>query len=486
MTHRKSLLRSGFYALIVIALIVPSYTPLWVLQTSSAYTDQATAVTPSTGPNVLRTAGAGFAITSTYIANTGTMVQADGSLWVWGFRQNGLAGTGAATVAGPQPPSRVVLPNDGYTGPGGQRRAIKAAGTSYDNFHITNFNRTGIAALSDDGLVYTWGGNQVHNIMGRTGNFSVPGLVSIPAFDGPVVDLISSAGVFMALTRNGAVYTWGWPQGRGITGQGTPVASSPTPQRILQGAHSIGSGTWNGWAVMGNSNVVWWGWANGGLGFAGSPSGDDFIGIMSSPQRSNTLSNFATGGCNTPGVIAGSPQDTCAIQTLTGHYFGNQMLLNTGQLITWGNGAIQGTGRANSTAIINNTPAALSLPGNVSVRKVAVTQDYVMLLGTNSSVFIYGRYSFGRGPDPWTGSMSLTNLQTPAQVFALGSNVTDIGGFGYTGMSLATDGNMRIWGGTTAGNNANLHSSVRDNWGVSTTPTTPAQPITLFRLPGGN
>ncbi|WGD37918.1 hypothetical protein [Lysinibacter sp. HNR] len=484
MTRRKPLLRFALLAALIVTVPLGiTYTP----HSSAAYTDRATAITPSTSPNALRTAGSGFKATNTYIANTGMSIQTDGTLWVWGFRENGLSGTGVASVPGTAPPSRVILPNDGYTGPGGQRRIIKVAGVSHDNFFPSNFDMTGIAALSHDGIVYTWGGNQVNNVMGRPGTgatFFTPGRVNIPTGDGTVVDLISTAGVFIALTQNGAVYTWGWAQDHGITGQGTPTASSPTPQRILQGAHSIGSGTWNGWAVMGNNNVVWWGRANDGYSFAGSPSGDNVVGIVFSPQRSNTLSTYAQSGCNNPGTVAGSPQDTCTIQTLTGHSFGNQMFLNTGQVITWGNGSQQGTGRASNTPVANNTPTPLALPGNVRIQKFAATQEYVLLLGTNNSLYIYGRYSFAGGPDPWTGAMSRTNLQTPTQIVALGATVTDIGGFGYTGMALTTDGHMRLWGGSTSGSNTNTHSSVRNNWGVSTTPLAPSQPITLLRLPG--
>lgn len=462
--------------------------------TSAGYRDTASAQTSSIEATSLRTQGAVFEPVNTYIANTAVALQDDGTVWVWGYRGGGLSGTGVATVANNATPSAVVLPNDGYTGVGGQRRAIKVAGTSNDNYYPTDATYTGLAALSDDGVVYTWGGNNATNMMGRPGSgaaFYSPGAVTIPVSDGPVVDLVSSSGVFMALTSNGTLYTWGYAQGRGITGQGSLAASSTTPKAIMTGVHSIGAGVWNGWAVKGNyatgdtsTGVFWWGWANNGDNYAGDPSGDTKNATVSVPTRSTTLSLLASDGCETVGVVAGSESDTCRIQSLTGHYYGSQLVTREGQLVTWGCGNQFGTGRPNGTTAANNAPTLLTLPGGTATRKVAVTEDYVLVLGTDGVVYAYGRYAFARGPEPTTGAMSTTNLVIPAAITALGKDVRDIGGFGYSGMALRSDGNLALWGGSTQGGVNNTYMSVRNAWGSPTTPTNASQPITTFVLPG--
>lgn len=460
--------------------------PLVPLVTAAAYTDQAKGGTPATGAHAVVTQTARFTPTTTYLANTATAIQ-NGTLWIWGFRGNGLSGTGVATVASNAVPSAAVIPQTGYVGGAHKRHVVKVAAVSLDNFSEADVNYTGMAALSDDGIVYTWGGNQTVNIMGRTAaDYNTPAAVSIP---GTVVDLVSSASVFMALTSTGDLYTWGYPQAHGVTGQGTTTSSSVVPTLILTGVHSIGAGTWNGWAIRSDNNlsdplsgVFWWGWANTTGSFAGDPSGDDLATTRSVPTKSTALSPLATSGCNTDGVIANSAADTCTLRSLSGHYFGNQALTSAGVLYGWGTqGTVYGTGRSAAPA---NTPLAVTIPGNPLVSQVALTEDYVLLLTTGGQVFVYGRYSWASGPDPVTGLRSVTDPQTPTLLSALPTTASDIGGFGYSAMARLTDGRYYVWGGSQQGINNNLYSSVRNAWATSSTPTGASQGLTLFTQPG--
>jgi hypothetical protein len=444
--------------------------------TTAAYTDTSAAETSQTD-SPLTTQSARMFPTQTRIANTITWLQNDGTLWVWGYRGNGLSGSGVADVANVNTtPTPVILPNDGYAAQG-HRHIVKVAGTSLDGYYPTDANTIGLAALSDDGQVYTWGGTNALNVMGRPATptpYTQPGLVSIP---GTVVDLTSSATVYMALTDTGDVYTWGYPQARGVTGQGAASASSATPTLIMSGVHSIGSGMWNGWAIRGNASdgdtttgVFWWGWANAGSNYASDPSGDGIGTNQNSPTRSTALSAYATSGCDTVGVVMGSADDRCSIRALNGHYYGNQLVTSDGQLVTWGASSQYGTGRPYASAVESSTPAVVPLPNGDTVASVVVTVDYVQVLGTSGTVYIYGRYSFGRGPDPATGAASTTNLVTPTAITAFSGQVAALGGFGYSGTALMADGTLTAWGGGTQGGNNNLYNSIRGQW----YPTLPA------------
>ncbi|GAB3575815.1 hypothetical protein GCM10027406_07920 [Leifsonia lichenia] len=456
--------------------------------TSAAYTDTARAETSPTATPLL-TQSTAMTPTNTYLANTASALQDDGTLWVWGFRGNGLAGNGTLTVASTAPPTPVMLPNDGYAG-ADRRYIVKVAGTSLDNFYPTDINYTGMAALSDDGQVYTWGGNATRNVMGRPSTptpYTQPGLVSIP---GTVVDLRSSSGVFMALTSTGDLYTWGYAQARGITGQGTPTASSATPSVIMSGVHSIGAGTWNGWAVRGNfdasdpnTGVFWWGWANAGAAYASDPSGDNLGTNRNAPYRSTMLSPFAQSGCDTVGVVMGSADDQCTIQSLTGHYYGNQLLIDGGTLLTWGDATNFGTGRPYVSGPLSAQPLTLDLGGETAVA-IAPTQDYVLVRCLSGRVYVYGRYSYGRGPNPVTGAASTTDVVTPAPIVPLGSDIVAIGSFGYSGTSLSGDHTFTSWGGGTGGGNNNTYSSIRNDWVNNTVPTVPVQGLTTMPTPG--
>ncbi|NKY11989.1 RCC1 domain-containing protein [Cellulomonas hominis] len=477
MTRTRSALAGLAAAALAVVAVVASTAP-----TTAAYTDRAEAVT-----DVFASPTTRFVPQQTYLAGTAAAVQDDGTIAVWGYRGNGLSGTGTTTVDSAATISLVTLPSDGH--PDGARRAVRLAGVSLDNYYPADVSYSGLAALSDDGRVYTWGGNQANNIMGRTNAvpFNRPGQVSIP---GTVVDLVSSASVFMALTDTGDLYTWGYAQSRGVTGQGTATASAATPTRILTGVHSIGAGVWNGWAIRGNTvagdattGVLWWGWANGAGAYAGDPSGDNVTTSRSTPTRSQALSALTTTGCDAVGVVAGSPEDTCRLQSLTGHYYGSQAVLDDGTLLTWGNYVEWGTGRTDGGSAANNTPTAITLAAGVTARQVATTEDYVLVLGSDGYAYVWGRYSYSYGPHPGTGATSNANIRTPTRMTALGQ-VELLAGTGYSGMALRADGTLVLWGGTTQGGSHNTHRVVRNGFATTTTPTTPSQGLTALVMPG--
>jgi hypothetical protein len=479
MTGTVSRTRSALAALAAVLTI----TGLAVVgTTTAAYTDRASATA-----RVLEAPTTRFEPQQTYIAGTATAVQDDGTIAIWGFRGFGLSGTGTTTVAENAPITLLTLPHDGH--PQGRRAAVEVAGTSLDNYFALGEHNLGLAALSGDGRVYTWGGSQAFHQMGRTDAavpFNRPGHVAIP---GTVVDLVSSATVFMALTSTGDLYTWGHAQARGATGQGTLSASSPAPTRILTGVHSIGAGVWNGWAIRGNTvpgdpatGVFWWG-AGNAASFAGDPSGDTIGRHVGTPTRSAALSAHTTSGCEALGVVAGSPQDTCGIRSLTGHYYGNQAVLASGALLTWGTAGEWGTGRPTGTFASDNTPTQISLAAGVGAAEVAATQDYVLVRGTDGYVYAYGRYALRTGPHPSTGAASTANLRTPTRLAALG-RVESVAGFGYSGAALRADGTLVLWGGGTGGTQGNPHHIVRDGFATTTIPVLPAPGLTTLVLPG--
>lgn len=470
-------------ALLSAAALVLTLSLVAVDRTSAAYTDRAAAMV-----RVDATGRTSFGPQETWLAGTTAAIQEDGSIAVWGFRGNGLSGTGVATVPSASTISMTTLPSDGH--PDGRRKAVRLAGVSLDNVDAVAVAFSGMAALSDDGRVYTWGGNQANNVMGRSNAevpFTQPGQVEIP---GKVVDLTSSFGVFMALTSTGDLYTWGFPQGRGITGQGTATASSPVPTRILDGVHSIGAGAWNGWAIRGNaveddpqSGVLWWGWSNPPAAMAGAPSGDGGTTVfsVSVPTRSQTLSQYATDGCEAVGVVAGSDEDHCGIQMLTGHYFGSQAILRDGSMLAWGN-PIEFSSGGPVVPAEAAVPTPVAMPEGVDVVNVARSQDYVMLHGSDQLVYAYGRYSYGGGVAPETGAVSLVNLRTPTVMTALGP-VVSVSAFGYSGQALRADGTIVLWGGSTFGQNNNPYQVVRNTFETTTMPNL-RQPLTTLVMPG--
>jgi hypothetical protein len=424
MTLRRRLLPWGLLAALAAGTAVAGYTDyasIWI-----SYT---------TYPRPLSEGG--WSPVSHRLANTAFAISDTGGIMVWGLRAHGLPGNGQETAPYNALPTQILLPND-LRPADDPRRVVKVAAIGIDD-NRSDLPHAGVAALSDDGYVYTWGGNNEANMMGRPSVdqnklYFRPGRVGIPD---RVVDLTSTAGVFLALTATGDLYTWGWAQGFGATGQGNDLnASAAVPQRILSGVHSIGAGLWNGWAIRADT-VYWWGRADAGW----DPSGDGLGVTRGTPTVSATLSAYAR-GCQDVGVVAGSGADQCSIQQLTGHAYGSQMRLRDGTVLTWGDESHAGTGRFGDA----NTPTPLAL--GVQIRSVDDARDYVFLSGVDGYGYLFGWYATGYGPDPATGARSTANLLVPTQFTALGRNWMGPGMHGNTGHVRLLDGRWASWGGS--------------------------------------
>jgi hypothetical protein len=412
--------------------------------TTATYLDLAIVSVPFYSPPQ-RTSGWG-AVTH-HLPNSAMAISDAGSLLIWGLRAHGMPGNGQEAVPTGDPPTQLWLPSSDRPS-NDRRRIVKVAAVGIDN-HSADLQHGGVAALSDDGMVYTWGGNNANNMMGRETpdhRYWTPGVVNI---DGFVVDLISSASVFMALTDTGDLYTWGWPQGYGVTGQSARKlsTSSAEPRLILDQVHSIGAGLWNGWAIRGNtepgddgSGVLWWGRAESS-GAASDPSGDRQFVNQGTPVQAKELSKYATSGCDQVGVVAGSVADGCRIQQLTGHAYGSQMRLIDGSVYTWGDAAHYGTGRGGDP----DTPTRLPVPA----RNIHATRDYVMLEGYDGYGYLFGWYADTCGPDPVTGAATTRNVPQLTKFTALGNQWVAVGLHGHSGHVRRNDGRWTSWGGAT-------------------------------------
>lgn len=463
--------------------------------TSAAYTDRARATT-----EVFEVPTTQFVPQQTRAGKTAIALQDDGSMAIWGFRGRGLAGTGEQTVASQATISMTTLPSDGH--PDGRRRAVQVAGVARDGLEVNQIafdtGVSGMAALSDDGLVYTWGGTQQLGMMGRSDDvtpFTRPGRVEIP---GRVVHLISSNHAFLVLTESGDVYQWGW-NGEPVTwttAGNPPGGPDLLPRHVLSGVHSIHSGAWSFWAVRGDTvpedpatGVLWWGW----LGTSGAhqsrpisdPSGDGHAvnarSFVAEPRRSEWGSQHTTSGCGTVGVVAGSPEDECGLQQLAGLRYGNVARLRDGSVYTWGKsfGWMQGT----TVAALHDVPTEVELPAGVRAAHVAHHTETVYIHGDDQHVYMYGRQDWGGGVNPATGATSTTNYRTPVRLDFLGP-VEHIGGFSFTATVVRPDGALLLWGGGEwPGGRGNVNRVVRDTFATTSIPTT-LRPVTELVMPG--
>jgi alpha-tubulin suppressor-like RCC1 family protein len=464
---------------------------------------------------------------STYLGGTMVSKSRDGAVaYIWGYRGDGLSGTGVATVAGDADVSVVSLP-------GGRRIAKITGGGSSGQVVDTH---AAIGALATDGTVWTWGQN-TGGAAGRLGRPSTPtsgkdagadnwrpGQVTGFPDGARIVDLQSGGSFFGALTDAGELYTWGVaPQkdsnqggNYGELGQGDN-ASSARPRRILTGIHSFAVGRFNAWAITApgwtkstylgvhydgsgtdtpasttapddSSRVLFWGDNSTNTGAASGSPGNTTSKIWSPEKLADGAKldqllsqGNALGPDDQPrddnftlGVAMGSPEDRGTFAVMTGHMYGYQVLLRDGSLYLWGYSKYFGTGTGKEMLERNAmVPTEVKLDnGNRRVVQLAHTLRVVFLLDDQGAVWMYGYKSKGEAtfPGPSGSSGSWTSTNTPFRVdgsqsagWAAGG-ITAITGVGMDVMLTRDNGTFWVMGGSVFDGGGNPHSIVRSHW----------------------
>jgi alpha-tubulin suppressor-like RCC1 family protein len=180
--------------------------------------------------------------------------RSDGTVWTWGNNAQGTLGNGT-TVANSLSPVQ-ALNLTGVTD--------VAAGVGGNS----------VAALRNDGTVWTWG----DNASGQLGDGTLTQRnAPVKVLNLTGVTAIATANAHMVALRNdGTVWTWGY-NASGQLGNGTTSAYSTTPVRVagLTGVVRIAAGAHHTLALRNDGTV--WGWGSNSYGqtdcsFVASPT----------------------------------------------------------------------------------------------------------------------------------------------------------------------------------------------------------------------
>ncbi|MEB4615577.1 RCC1 domain-containing protein [Leucobacter sp. M11] len=281
--------------------------------TEAAYLDTAVAQAES------YTTPAEYTAVSTQFAST-SVALSDGWVWIWGTKGRGMGGNGVADQRDPSPDPVYGLP-----------AVTKVVGASDLNDTYGTFG-----ALTASGEVYTWGANQYGRLgIGRPSGASdfrsTPQRVTMP--DGSrVIDIGSMRATIAVLTENGDVYTWGSGQyGQAGNGQSSAGDGPNRPFLVVSNVHSMHVGQRVTWVVTRDNEVFWWGRSY--TGEAGNGTGTTTN--RSRPTALPPLTAFAR-GCEGPAVAEYDPSNACSIRAITSSRWAGAMLLDTGELRTFG------------------------------------------------------------------------------------------------------------------------------------------------------
>jgi alpha-tubulin suppressor-like RCC1 family protein len=191
-------------------------------------------------------------------------LKADGTVWAWGLNSSGQLGDGTTTNR--SSPVQVIGP---------------------DLFTYVAAGDNAVVALKADGTAFAWGLND----FGQLGNNTTTNRSSPVQVAGGPYSFAQVVGLnrnFLALTVNGAAYTWGDNQfgqlGNNTGGFGNKVSS---PVAVV-GGHTftkIAAGTAHCLALKSNDTI--WVWGRGDFGILG----DNTLTSKSSPIQIATMSN---------------------------------------------------------------------------------------------------------------------------------------------------------------------------------------------------
>jgi RHS repeat-associated protein len=395
----------------------------------------------------------GPVLNATFGNDVGVALKANGTVWSWGYNNQGELGTGNTTVYNQLTPIQVV-------GPGG-------TGFLTGVTHVAAGGQHSLA-LKADGSVWAWGQNSYGQLGSNDGaaSHSTPVEVVGPAGSGFLSNVVAiAAGLSMsvAVKADGTVWAWGDNE-FGQFGNGTdyvvgPLRSSPTPVQTL-GPGGVGVLSGITQLAIGQEHVIArkadgtaWGWGHNSSGETGNGKADG-------------------AGQLTPAQIVG-PAGTGFLSGVSevgaGSFFSGAVLSN-GTVWTWGsnniygalgNGTTTGTNQPYPTQVVgpsgSGALAGVAQPGpcapirqaqcmtsplfdgNISAYSLALKQS-------DGSVAGWGINSIGQ-----LGDGTTTNRPSPIQVSAEGGSGTLQGAVSVAGgsarsLALKTDGTVLSWG----------------------------------------
>ncbi len=343
-------------------------------------------------------------------------LEANGTLWAWGYNRDGEIGNG--TTTNQLVPVQINAP------------------TGYSFSGIAAGGQLALAIVqpqpvSVGGSVFAWGYNGDGELgNGTTVSSTTP--VQVTGLSG-VTALAGGGYHSLALTTAGTVYAWAY-NGDGALGNGT-TTNSLTPVQVtgLSGVTAIAAGEYHSLALTAAGTVYAWGY-----------NGD---GELGNGQTTNSSTPVLVTGLSGVTAIAGGGNHSVAVTA-------------AGTVYAWGSNSHGQLGNGTTTSSSN----PVQVTGLSGVTGVAAGLFHTLALTAAGTV-----YAWGNNADGELGNGQTTNSATPVQVTGL-SGVTGIAGGGHHSMALTAAGTVYAWGSNSAGQLGN---------GTTTSSSVPVQVIGL-------
>jgi alpha-tubulin suppressor-like RCC1 family protein len=316
-------------------------------------------------------------------SNHSVGIKDDGSLWAWGWNNNGQLGDGTTT----------------------QRSSPVQIGTATNWASIAG-GGTYTIATQTDGSLWAWGGNDAGQLGdGSTTQRNSPVKIGTATW----ASIACGQDHTIATQTDGSLWAWGYNE-YGQLGDGS------TTQRTRTSPVKIGMATWASIACGDNHTIATqtdgslWAWGNNGSGRLGDGSTTQ----RNSPVKIGTATNWAS--------IAAGASHTIATQT-------------DGSLWAWGYNADGQLGDGSTTS--SNSPVKIGTATNWA--KIAGGNYYTIATQTDGSLWAWGRNSKGQ-----LGDGTTMDRTSPVPIGT--ATWASIAGGGTHTIATQTDGSLWAWG----------------------------------------
>lgn len=328
-----------------------------------------------------------FAITSAAAA----AITDDGSLYLWGKNDSGVLGQGFTST-------KTTLSTPGkVTGVPG-----KVAEVVFNEYNT-------VAALTEDGELYTWGANY-YGAVGN-GNSGSGNIVTSPYHAmSHVAKVWLGYEAGFALAEDGSLYSWGTNSGYTLgQGQEKTSAKALTPVKILSNVVDFDIGSCQGdptaAALTANGDLYVWGKCGSGITY------------------------------KTPVKVLSNVVDFC---TPNASYYGSLAAVkNTGELFLLGHFPKGASSKAEE--IEYSTPTKIMN----EVKSVVCANGVMMAIRTNGDLYGWGYAPYGTLGDGKNYSFSDYYRLSPKKIM---SNVESVCLENTTAAALMPDGSLYTWG----------------------------------------
>jgi alpha-tubulin suppressor-like RCC1 family protein len=294
-------------------------------------------------------------------------IKTDGTLWSWGFNNNGQLGDNTRTSKGS--PVQTIA--------GGTNWRQVAAGV----YHT--------AAIKTDGTLWSWGVNNNGQLGDNTTTDKSSPVQTIAG--GTNWRQVAACNYYTAAIKtDGTLWLWGY-NNNGQLGDNTTTAKSSPVQTITGGNNwrQVSGGASHTAAIKTDGTLWSWGF-----------NGNGRLGDNTTTDKSSPVQTIA-GGTNWRQVAAGVSH-TAAIKT-------------DGTLWSWGNNLFYGNLGDNTTA--SKSSPVQTIAGGTNWRQVSGGSSYTAAIKTDGTLWAWGSNGFGN-----LGDNTTTNKSSPVQTIAGGTN----------------------------------------------------------------